>query len=84
MFTAFAIGHHFAISWHLRFFSRARENAARCLDLVEPDVVGNVERKRLDDLVDQDLIMKEVRKTADRIAGRLNMNKILKLRWPVE
>lgn len=34
--------------------------------------------------VDQDLIMKEVRKTADRIAGRLNMNKILKLRWPVE
>jgi len=40
---------------HLHFFSRAREDAARCLDLVEPDVVGNVERKRPDDLATRDV-----------------------------
>ena len=34
--------------------------------------------------VDQDQIMQEVGKTAGRIAGRLNMKKIVKLRWPVE
>lgn len=34
--------------------------------------------------VDQDQIMKEVNKTAERIAGRLNMKKIVKLQWPVE
>ena len=34
--------------------------------------------------VDQDQIMKEVCKTAERIAGRLNMKKIVKLQWPVE
>ena len=34
--------------------------------------------------VDQDQIMQEVRKTAERIAGRLNMKKIVKLQWPVE
>jgi len=34
--------------------------------------------------VDQDQIMQEVCKTADRIAGRLNMKKIVKLQWPVE
>jgi 5-methylthioadenosine/S-adenosylhomocysteine deaminase len=34
--------------------------------------------------VDQDQIMKEVNKTAERIAGRLNMKKIVKLKWPVE
>lgn len=34
--------------------------------------------------VDQDQIMRQVRDTADRIAGRLNMKKMLKLRWPVE
>ena len=34
--------------------------------------------------VDQDQIMQEVCKTAERIAGRLNMKKILKLQWPVE
>jgi len=34
--------------------------------------------------VDQDQIMQEVSKTAERIAGRLNMKKIVKLQWPVE
>ena len=34
--------------------------------------------------VDQDQIMQEVCKTAERIAGRLNMKKIVKLQWPVE
>ncbi len=34
--------------------------------------------------IDQDQLMAEVRKTAARIAGRLNMKKIVKLRWPVE
>jgi 5-methylthioadenosine/S-adenosylhomocysteine deaminase len=34
--------------------------------------------------VDQDQIMREVRSTALRIAGRLDMKKIVKLRWPVE
>ena len=34
--------------------------------------------------VDQDQIMQEVCKTAARIAGRLNMKKIVKLQWPVE
>jgi 5-methylthioadenosine/S-adenosylhomocysteine deaminase len=34
--------------------------------------------------VDQDQIMQEVAKTALRIAGRLNMKKIVKLQWPVE
>ncbi len=34
--------------------------------------------------IDQDAVMQEVQKTAERIAGRLNMKKMLKLRWPVE
>jgi 5-methylthioadenosine/S-adenosylhomocysteine deaminase len=34
--------------------------------------------------IDQDQVMKEVSKTAERIAGRLNMKKINKLQWPVE
>lgn len=34
--------------------------------------------------IDQEQLMKEVSKTAERIAGRLNMGKIVKLRWPVE
>ena len=34
--------------------------------------------------VDQGQIMRQVRDTAQRIAGRLNMKKMLKLRWPVE
>jgi len=34
--------------------------------------------------IDQDHVMKEVSKTAERIAGRLNMKKIIKLQWPVE
>jgi 5-methylthioadenosine/S-adenosylhomocysteine deaminase len=34
--------------------------------------------------IDQDQIMKDVQKTAERIAGRLDMKKIVKLRWPVE
>ena len=34
--------------------------------------------------IDQDQVMKEVSKTAERIAGRLNMKKIIKLQWPVE
>ncbi|MFA5902170.1 MAG: amidohydrolase family protein [Hyphomicrobium sp.] len=34
--------------------------------------------------IDQDQIMKEVPKTAERIASRLDMKKMLKLRWPVE
>ena len=34
--------------------------------------------------IDQDAIMREVTKTAARIAGRLDMKKILKLQWPVE
>ncbi len=34
--------------------------------------------------VDQDQIMVEVAKTAERIAGRLDMKKVVKLRWPVE
>ncbi len=34
--------------------------------------------------VDQDEILREVRKTTERIAARLDMKKIVKLRWPVE
>lgn len=34
--------------------------------------------------IDQDAIMREVRNTAARIAGRLDMKKIVKLQWPVE
>ncbi len=34
--------------------------------------------------IDQEQLMREVSKTAERIAGRLNMGKIVKLRWPVE
>jgi cytosine/adenosine deaminase-related metal-dependent hydrolase len=34
--------------------------------------------------IDQDAMMREVVKTAERIAGRLDMKKIVKLRWPVE
>lgn len=34
--------------------------------------------------VDQDAVMREVTKAAARIAGRMNMKKVLKLRWPVE
>jgi 5-methylthioadenosine/S-adenosylhomocysteine deaminase len=34
--------------------------------------------------VDQDQIMVEVARTAERIAGRLDMKKVVKLRWPVE
>jgi hypothetical protein len=34
--------------------------------------------------IDQDQVMREVRDTALRIAGRLDMKKIVKLRWPVE
>ena len=34
--------------------------------------------------IDQDALLREVEKSAMRIAGRLDMKKILKLRWPVE
>jgi len=34
--------------------------------------------------IDQDAVMREVQTTAERIAGRLNMKKLVKLRWPVE
>ena len=34
--------------------------------------------------IDQDAVMREVGKTAQRIAGRLDMKKIVKLQWPVE
>jgi 5-methylthioadenosine/S-adenosylhomocysteine deaminase len=34
--------------------------------------------------IDQDAVMREVSKAAERIAGRLDMKKLLKLRWPVE
>jgi cytosine/adenosine deaminase-related metal-dependent hydrolase len=34
--------------------------------------------------VDQDALIAEVRLAAGRIAGRLDMRKLLKLRWPVE
>ena len=34
--------------------------------------------------VDQDAVMREVTKAAARIVGRMNMKKVLKLRWPVE
>jgi hypothetical protein len=32
--------------------------------------------------VNQDQLMKEAGKTAERIAGRLNMKKIVNLQWP--
>ena len=35
-------------------------------------------------LVDQDALTREVREAARRIAGRLDMRKLIKLRWPVE
>jgi cytosine/adenosine deaminase-related metal-dependent hydrolase len=35
-------------------------------------------------LIDQDEVMRQVQLTADRIAGRLDMKTIVKLRWPVE
>jgi len=34
--------------------------------------------------IDQDQVMREVSETAERIAGRLDMKKIVKLQWPVE
>jgi 5-methylthioadenosine/S-adenosylhomocysteine deaminase len=34
--------------------------------------------------IDQDALLREVEKSAMRIAGRLDMKKMLKLRWPVE
>jgi len=34
--------------------------------------------------IDYEAVMRGVRETAERIAGRLNMKKIVKLRWPVE
>ena len=34
--------------------------------------------------IDQDAVMREVVKTGARITARLNMSKVLKLRWPVE
>jgi 5-methylthioadenosine/S-adenosylhomocysteine deaminase len=34
--------------------------------------------------IDQEAMMREVKKTAERIAGRLDMKKIVKLQWPVE
>lgn len=34
--------------------------------------------------IDQDEVMREVIKAGSRITGRLNMKKVLKLRWPVE
>ena len=34
--------------------------------------------------IDQDAVMREVGKTAQRIAARLDMKKIVKLQWPVE
>jgi len=33
--------------------------------------------------VDEVAVLKELRAAAARIAGRLDMNKMLKLRWPV-
>jgi len=35
-------------------------------------------------LIDQEAIMREVEKTAARIADRLDLKKIVKLLWPVE
>ena len=35
-------------------------------------------------MIDQDAVMQEVAKTSKRIAGRLDMKKIVKLQWPVE
>ncbi len=35
-------------------------------------------------LIDQDAVMREVQQATDRIAGRLDMKNIVKLRWPVE
>ena len=34
--------------------------------------------------VDQDAVMREVAKAGARITGRLNMKKVMKLKWPVE
>ncbi len=34
--------------------------------------------------IDQDALLREVEQSAMRIAGRLDMKKMLKLRWPVE
>ena len=65
--------------------------ALRCLDWVRwrPSVhvfVGGEPVLRDGRLVriDQDAVMREVVKTGARITGRLNMSKVLKLRWPVE
>jgi cytosine/adenosine deaminase-related metal-dependent hydrolase len=35
-------------------------------------------------LVDEATVMREVRKAAERVSGRLEMKKMVKLRWPVE
>jgi len=35
-------------------------------------------------LVDEDLVFREVEKTAGRIANRLDLSRLVKLRWPVE
>jgi hypothetical protein len=34
--------------------------------------------------VDEAAILADVRATAERIAGRLDMDKVVKLKWPVE
>ena len=34
--------------------------------------------------VDEAAVLADVRATADRIAGRLDMDKVVKLKWPVE
>jgi hypothetical protein len=34
--------------------------------------------------IDQDEVMREVVKAGSRITGRLDMKKVMKLRWPVE
>ena len=35
-------------------------------------------------LIDQDELIREVAKAAERITGRLDMKKMIKLKWPVE
>ena len=34
--------------------------------------------------IDEGAVMREVRKAAERVTGRLDMKKMVKLRWPVE
>lgn len=59
--------------------SRATGNTAKYVFVAGEQVVDSGRLTK----VEQDHIMCQVRDTSQRIAGRLDMKNILKLRWPI-